>query len=52
MTWVTNVLNPIFASSPTIVIYIVIILACVILTNLERNTGIAMMMLPIACLWP
>ena len=48
MAWVTNVLNPIFESSPTIVIYIVIILACVILTNLGSNTGIAMMMLPIA----
>lgn len=48
MELVTNLLNPIFASSSLRVIYLVIIVATVFLTNLGSNTGIAMMMLPIA----
>lgn len=48
MTWTSQVLEPIFAGSSILMVYLIIILAAVFLTNLASNTGIAMMMLPIA----
>lgn len=47
MAWASSILNPIFAGSSIWMIYLVIIVSSVILTNLGSNTGIAMMMLPI-----
>lgn len=48
LTWTGKVIQPIFAESSLFMIYFLIIIVAVFLTNLASNTGIAMMMLALA----
>ena len=47
MAWTSKILSPFFSNISLWLIYFIIILACLILTNLASNTGVAMMMIPL-----
>ncbi|WP_066454428.1 SLC13 family permease [Anaerotruncus rubiinfantis] len=48
MSWITRFLSPIFENSSLWVIYAVIVVASLVLTNIASCSGVAMMMLPVA----
>lgn len=47
MAWTSRILTPLFSGASLFLVYLIIIITALVLTNLASNTGVAMMLLPL-----